>query len=147
MFLKMKSRKLILGTLLVAMLLCVCFAVACFNKPQEKIELYFDYDAAIVTEEYDVKSIISDSNGYKVVLVECYYLDGEMNRVDIPIVDGTKFTPMVEREVFITLQIKGSKFIKEAIIPVEPPVPEETPVAEEPKEEVKQDETAAQLAE
>ena len=117
MVFKGNLKKLIMCTLACLMLVCVGFSVAC-NKPEEKIVLKAEIDAAIVTKEYDVKSIVMDSNGYEVVLIECYYLDSEMKRVDIPVVDGTKFTPMVEKEVLITLQIKGGKLIKEVTIPV-----------------------------
>ena len=111
-----------LFTILLAIaLFCAVFAAAC-GKPEEKIELYYDYDAAIVTKEYDAKTIVSDSNGYDVILIECYYLDGDMQRVDIPIVGETKFTPTVEREIFITLRIKGGTYIKEATISVEAPI-------------------------
>ena len=101
MILKGNHRKLISVILLGVVLLCACLTAACGNltaacaKREEKIVLYPEIAAATVTQEYDVKSIISDSNGYEVVLIECYYLDGQMQRVDIPIVDGTKFTPTV----------------------------------------------------
>ena len=122
-----KIKNLVFVLLLSITLLCAGLTVAC-GKAEEKIVLISEIESAIVTKEYDTKSIVSDSNGYEVVLIECYYLDETMQRVDIPIVAGTKFTPTVEREVFVTLKIKGGKVIAETTIPVEAP---STPEQEE----------------
>ena len=120
---KKRLKKAAISVLTVIATLCMCFAAGC-NKPEEKITLLDEADrpSAVVSREFDAMSIVSDTNGYELELTECFYLDGNMQRVNIEVYDGTKFVPTVEKEVMLTLKIKGGTFIKETTIKVEAPV-------------------------
>ena len=121
-----KTKKALITLLTLMCVVCLCFSVGCKPKAEEKITLLEEADrpTAIVSREFDAMSIVSDTNGYDLILIECYYLDDQLQMVDIPVIGDTKFVPTVEKEVYITLKIKGGELVQEAVILVEPPVSE-----------------------
>ena len=119
MFLKSRLKKALLVAFSLLFACSACLFAACGGKPEEKIELLAENErpVAYVFREFDAMSIVSDTNGYELVITECYYLDDDLEMVEIE-TNGTKFTPTVLKEVYLTLKTceKPSRRLSESLI-------------------------------